>query len=147
VDKQPGVPQFLSDRLPAILDLLQKSDLSELEIREGDTLLRLRRSSDHGANMDTRSDEHATESPSLPTGHVVTAPMVGRFFRSAAADTPPLIGEGMDVTEDTVVGIIEALHVPAEVRAGMAGTVSAVLVADAEPVEYGRPLFEVQPHG
>ncbi len=79
-----------------------------------------------------------------PTGNFVTSPIVGTFYSSPSPDDPPFVQPGDKVTADTVVCIIEAMKVMNEVKAGIAGTVSEVLVENGHPVEFGANLFQVQ---
>lgn len=75
---------------------------------------------------------------------VVKAPMVGTFYRAPAPDAPPFIEVGKNVTEDTVVCILEAMKVMNEIKAGVSGVVTEILVENGEPVEYGHPLIKVK---
>ena len=76
-------------------------------------------------------------------GHLVTAPVVGTFYRAPEPGQPPFVEVGDAVEEDSVVGIVEAMKLMNRVSAGCRGVVAAVLVADATAVEYGQPLVEV----
>jgi acetyl-CoA carboxylase biotin carboxyl carrier protein len=73
--------------------------------------------------------------------------LVGTFYRAGKPGVPPLVTEGSQVEDDTVVGIIEALHELTDVEAGCRGIVSKVFATDGQPVEYGQPLFEVSQLG
>jgi acetyl-CoA carboxylase biotin carboxyl carrier protein len=75
----------------------------------------------------------------------VTSPMVGTFFSSPSPDDPPFVKPGDAVTEDTVVCIIEAMKVMNEVKAGVKGTITAVMVKNGEPVEFGTRIMRVVP--
>lgn len=81
-----------------------------------------------------------------PTGgdtSAVVSPLVGTFYHAPEPGSPPFVGVGDVVGEDTVVGIIEAMKMMNKVRAGRSGTVAAVLATDGELVEYGQPLVEL----
>ena len=78
----------------------------------------------------------ATRTPS-------SSPLVGTFYHAPEPGSPPFVGVGDVVGEDTVVGIVEAMKMMNKVRAGRAGTVAAVLATDGELVEYGQPLVEL----
>ncbi len=75
----------------------------------------------------------------------IDSPIVGTFYASPAPDRPPYVKEGDEVSEDTVVCIIEAMKVMNEIKAEKHGTIARVLVENATPVEFGQPLFEIKP--
>ena len=70
--------------------------------------------------------------------------MVGTFYRSASPDAPPYVEVGQEVTEDTVVCIIEAMKVMNEIKAEVRGIVTDVMIDNARPVEFGQKLFAVR---
>ncbi len=76
---------------------------------------------------------------------VFKSPMVGTFFRSPAPDKPPLVEPGAKVDEKTVIGLVEAMKVMNEVKAGMNGTIVQIVATDGASVEYGQPLFIIKP--
>lgn len=135
--------RYLSQELPALLDVLQLSDVRELEVREGDVRVRVRRTpnADLEHTVELVAEETAA-AEELSTCNV-TSPLVGTFYRAESSGMPPLVEEGSVVEEDTIVGIVEALRVLTEVEAGCAGVVTRVFGTDGQPVEYGQPLFEV----
>ena len=145
-DRGAGGASYLTRRLPELLDVLSGTDVRELEIQDGDLRVRLRRRTvavSPATSVNPALDEDtATHQPSL---HEVRSPLVGTFYRTARAGDPPHVFEGARVTEDTIVGIVEALQIPTEVESGVTGTVSAILAADGQPVEYGQPLIEIVP--
>lgn len=75
----------------------------------------------------------------------ITSPMVGTFYRAGGPDAPPFVTVGTQVEPDTVVCIIEAMKVMNEIKAECSGTISKILADDAHPVQYGQPLFLVNP--
>ncbi|NOY80399.1 MAG: acetyl-CoA carboxylase biotin carboxyl carrier protein [Kiritimatiellaeota bacterium] len=75
----------------------------------------------------------------------IDSPIVGTFYASPAPDKPPYVKEGDEVSEDTVVCIIEAMKVMNEIKAEKHGVIARVLVENAAPVEFGQPLFEIKP--
>jgi acetyl-CoA carboxylase biotin carboxyl carrier protein len=75
----------------------------------------------------------------------VDSPMVGTFYAAANPDTPAFVNVGSSVDEETVVCIVEAMKVFNEIKAGCVGTIERVLVSNAEPVEFGQPIFVVRP--
>ena len=83
----------------------------------------------------------AAPESSLPEGHVVKAPMVGTFYRSASPGSEPFIEIGSAVKAGETLCIIEAMKLLNEIESDCAGTVKAILVENGQPVEYGEPLF------
>lgn len=77
--------------------------------------------------------------------HFVTAPMVGTFYRRPDPSSPPYVKEGDHVEKGQVLCIIEAMKVMNEVESDVSGTIKAILVEDAQPVEYGQKLFAIIP--
>lgn len=77
----------------------------------------------------------------------IVSPMVGTFYRAPAPGAEPFVVEGQQVTPDTTVCIIEAMKLMNEIKAEMSGRIVKVLVENGQPVEYGQPLFLVEPAG
>ena len=75
----------------------------------------------------------------------ITSPIVGTFYRKPAPDKPAHVNEGDSVSPDSVVCIVEAMKVMNEIHAEVSGTISKVLVEDGDPVQFGQPLFLVEP--
>lgn len=82
-----------------------------------------------------------------PDLQVVTAPMLGTFYRAPKPGAPPFVVVGARVEEDSVVGIIEVMKLMNTVRAGVSGTVAEILIADGVLAEYGQPLLRVRKAG
>jgi acetyl-CoA carboxylase biotin carboxyl carrier protein len=160
------------DDVQQILDLIKKSEFDYLEFKSGDLELVVRkgsyreRASDQKPASISDSGEHerqraapvevvrreaeVSERPKLAEisleGFVpIKAPMVGTFYVSPEPGAPPFIQEGSRVEEETQVGLIEIMKVFSSVQAGVRGTVSKVLVARDELVEYEQVLFLVKP--
>jgi len=141
---QSDARDYLTEQLPGLLQILQNSDVCELEVQEGDVQIRLHRA--HAFDIEAVVENGVELELVLPTGPVplpIRSPLVGTFYRAGQPGTPPLVAEGSHVEPGTVVGIIEALHVLTDVEAGRAGVVTKVLATDGQPVEYGQVLFEV----
>ncbi len=143
-----GPADYIAETLPRVLELLQQSDVRELELHEGEVRVRLHR---------VAAPELESLAPALgelegvpveePEITEIRSPLVGTFYRAGKPGMPPLVSEGSYVENDSVVGIIEALQILTEVEAGCVGTVTKVLVTDGQPVEYGQLLFEVTTSG
>ncbi|MCS7063138.1 MAG: acetyl-CoA carboxylase biotin carboxyl carrier protein [Methylacidiphilales bacterium] len=89
----------------------------------------------------------ATPSPSAPSNaqyKEILSPMVGTFYRSPSPEAPPYVEVGQEVTEDTVVCIIEAMKVMNEIKAEIRGTITEILAENGKPVDYAKPLFRVR---
>jgi acetyl-CoA carboxylase biotin carboxyl carrier protein len=88
----------------------------------------------------------ATEAaaPSAPTGHAVKAPIVGTFYRSSSPDAPVFVEVGTRVEAGQVLCIIEAMKLMNEIESDMSGVVKQILAQNAQPVEYGQPLFIIE---
>ncbi len=145
------------DDLKTLIELMNENALSELEIEEEGRKVRLVKEAARKAEVvavPTRIGEVVSESRSgeVPSGAPaqepgigeITAPMVGTFYRSQSPDSDPFIEEGMKVTAETTVCIIEAMKVMNEIHAELSGTIVEALVENGQPVEYGQPLFKVK---
>jgi acetyl-CoA carboxylase biotin carboxyl carrier protein len=149
-------------KLKKLIDLVEQSGIAELEITEGEEKVRISRSSAHTATVAapappvavpaagmpaaaapghaSAAQEAAAESPQ---GHVLKAPMVGTFYRSSAPGAKPFVEVGQSVAVGDVLCIIEAMKLLNEIESDQAGTVKAILVENAQPVEYGQPLLVI----
>lgn len=86
----------------------------------------------------------APAAPEAPAGHVVKSPMVGTFYRSANPSSPPFVEVGALVKDGQTLCIVEAMKLMNEIESDKAGTVTAILVENGQPVEYGQPLFVIE---
>jgi acetyl-CoA carboxylase biotin carboxyl carrier protein len=130
-----------------VVALAARHDLAELEVESGGTRIRVVR--EHAPVTVARPMESrpaADEVRSVPSDLVtVEAPMVGTFYRAAAPDAAPFVNEGDVVKEAQVLCIIEAMKLMNEIEAKAAGRIEKILVENGQPVEYGQPLFLVNP--
>ena len=85
----------------------------------------------------------AAPAPVDDKSHVVTSPFVGTFYRKPNPDSPNYVSQGEKVEKGAVLCIVEAMKLMNEIEADVAGTVTAILVEDGSPVEYGQPLFKI----
>lgn len=85
----------------------------------------------------------AVESESKSEGKAIKSPLVGTFYAASAPGEPPFVKAGDSVTPETVVGIVEAMKVMNEVKAGVAGRITECVVEDGQPVEFDSPLFRI----
>ncbi len=139
-----------------LLRLLREYDLEEVEIEEGGRRIRLRRrvaSPVSGVPDAPSVQPHARPAAQAPPAAVapglprltINAPMVGTFYRAPAPGAEPFVKEGDLVEKGTVVCIIEAMKLMNEIEAEVRGRIAAILVENGHPVEYGQPLFALEP--
>ena len=154
-------------KIKKLIDLLEESNLAELEIKEGEEIVRLSRypknmaptytappsagpaavqvSAPAAASPAPSEPEAPASSPSkdLPPGTTVCSPMVGTFYASANPDAPPFVSVGQKVKAGDTLGIIEAMKMFNQIEAEVSGTVLAVLAESGHPVEFDQPLFVI----
>jgi acetyl-CoA carboxylase biotin carboxyl carrier protein len=141
-------------KLKTLIDLVAESDIAELEVTEGESKVRIVKSSAHQHQMVMMQPQHMPQQvsaapapvaapvvPAEPEGHVVKSPMVGTFYRSAAPGSPAFVEIGSTVKEGDTLCIIEAMKLLNEIDADSAGVVKQILVENGQPVEFGQPLF------
>ena len=142
-------------KLKKLIDLVQESGISELEVTEGEEKVRIAKHATGPAPVSYAAPapvmavapaaapaaSAAASEPALPDGHVVKSPMVGTFYRASAPGAKPLAEVGQSVAVGDVLCIVEAMKLMNEIEAYAAGTIKAILVENGEPVEYGEPLF------
>ena len=149
------------DQVREIIRIAEESGLAELEVEQAGFKVRVRRAATAtghagqpagaattGAALDTRVPAAGAPSGAdAAVNHLepVVAPMVGTFYRSSAPDARPLVSEGDFVDEGQVVCVIEAMKLFNEIQTDKRGRVARVLVENASPVEFGQPLFLLDP--
>lgn len=143
-------------RIRRLVELMNEYDLAEIDLREAELRIRLRRHLESAAGATAAVQVQQAALPAeRPGGPLVEAPsedeqiqvirsiMVGTFFAAPNPDAPPFVKVGDHVGPETIVCIIEAMKVFNEIPAGVSGRIVAVLVQNGDPVEYGQPLFKV----
>lgn len=150
-------------KVKALIDLVEKSGISELEITEGEERVRISRATVAAiappAMMaaplaapipvaapvpPTAAETRAAEAAAAEAdGHPVKSPMVGTFYRAASPAGKPFAEVGQTVAEGDTLCIIEAMKLLNEIESDRSGVVKAILVENGQPVEYGEPLFIV----
>ena len=144
-------------KLKKLIDLVQESGISELEVTEGEEKVRIAKHSTAApATYYAQVPPAAAAAPAplaapapadvedeLPDGHIVKSPMVGTFYRASSPGEKPFIEAGDKVNVGTPLGIIEAMKLMNEIDSDAAGVVKAILVENGQPVEYGQPLFVI----
>ncbi|MES2075049.1 MAG: acetyl-CoA carboxylase biotin carboxyl carrier protein [Pseudomonadota bacterium] len=149
-------------KLKTLIDLVAESDIAELEVTEGESKVRIVKSSampqnqvvmmqpqgmqqhyQQGAPMAAAPAAAAVAAVVEPTGYVVKSPMVGTFYRSSAPGSPAFVEIGSTVKEGDTLCIIEAMKLLNEIDSDKAGVVTQILVENGQPVEFGQPLFVI----
>jgi acetyl-CoA carboxylase biotin carboxyl carrier protein len=148
-------------KIKKLIDLLEESNLAELEIKEGEEVVRLSRvpkgtavaqpmyaaPAPIAAAPVAAAPAAAAAAPvvesGLPAGHVVKAPMVGTFYSASTPGAPAFAVVGQQVKAGETLGIIEAMKMFNQIEADVAGTVVAVLVENGQPVEFDEPMFVI----
>jgi acetyl-CoA carboxylase biotin carboxyl carrier protein len=140
-----------------LVRLMQRYDLTAIDLGEGTSKIRLRRRGAEVAPVvsmvsappvaappvSAAPPPVAAAAPAAPKGKLIESPMVGTFYAANSPEAPPYVQVGSVIRADTTVCIIEAMKVFTDIPAGIAGTVVEVLVKSGQPVEYGQPLFRV----
>lgn len=149
-------------KVKKLIELLETSDIAEIEIKEGDEAVRISRASRiapavaaaapvaaaaapaPAANAEAKLEEPREEPPAAAeTGNLVTSPMVGTFYRAPAPSSPAYVEVGQQVKEGDVIGIVEAMKMMNQIESEFSGVVEAILVEDGKPVEFGQPLVRI----
>lgn len=148
--------------IKAIIDLMKKNSITEFELEEKDSKLRLKRGF-NGSVPAAQNDESVQmmpmvapmvssvaapqiASPAANSGEIdIKSPMIGTFYRSPSPESASYADVGTEVNPDTVVCIIEAMKVMNEIKAEVKGVVTQILIENGKPVEFGQPLFKVRP--
>lgn len=143
-------------KLKKLIDLVQESGISELEVTEGEEKVRIAKHTTAApaayyapppqpapAAAPAAAGAAAESERAVPEGHIVKSPMVGTFYRASAPGAKPLVEVGQSVSEGDRLCIIEAMKLMNEIEADASGVIKAILVENGEPVEYGQPLFVI----
>ena len=150
-------------KIKKLIDLLEESNLAEIEIKEGEESVRLARVGTAVAAAPQPHVVHAAPPPmpmqspvqaatggapkpaaeQLPDGDVVRSPMVGTFYASPAPDKPPFVTVGQSVKAGDTLAIVEAMKMFNPIESDVSGTVLKVLIESGQPVEFDQPLFVI----
>jgi len=149
-------------KIKKLIELIEESDIAEIEIHEGEESVRLSRTSSvtpvtmaapaaapavaapaaapAAASEETKTEGQAEEI----TGHVVNSPMVGTFYRSPSPGAKAFVDVGQKVSSGDTLCIIEAMKILNQIESDASGTVTKILVENGQPVEYNQPLFVIE---
>ncbi|MYA36475.1 MAG: acetyl-CoA carboxylase biotin carboxyl carrier protein [Gammaproteobacteria bacterium] len=145
-------------KVKKLIELLETSDIAEIEIKEGEEAVRISRASSvtpvavaapapvaaaPAPAPAAQAEAKPEEPPAAETGNLVTSPMVGTFYRAPAPSSPPYVEVGQQIKEGDVIGIVEAMKMMNQIESEFSGVVEAILVEDGKPVEFGQPLVRV----
>jgi acetyl-CoA carboxylase biotin carboxyl carrier protein len=150
-------------KIKKLIELLQESDLAEIEVQEGEESVRISRVGKGVQTVMTAplatngqvsaappppapapQPPAAPAQPEAPKGHVITSPIVGSFYRAPAPGAPPFVEVGQRVKVGDTLCVIEAMKMLNQIESDKDGVVAAILVENGQPVEYGQPLFVIE---
>jgi len=141
-------------KIKKLIEIIEESDIAEIEIIEGEESVRINRYSSAVAPVAiaaapapvAAAPAASTEAPvaSEPSGHAVKSPMVGTFYRSASPGSAPFIEVGQSVKEGDTLCIIEAMKILNQIESDKSGVIKQILIEDAQAVEYDQALFIIE---
>ena len=150
-------------KLKTLIDLVEASDISELELTEGEEKVKISRQNNKAQSLApvnyvqqpiqppvNQQTQAQTEEPlgkvdttTIDNKDVITSPMVGTFYRAASPDSAPFIDIGSTVKKGETLCIVEAMKILNEIESDKEGTISKILIENGQPIEFGQPLFEI----
>ena len=145
-------------KVKKLIELLEESDVAEIEIHEGEESVRISRSSSVVAPMVAApaavapmaapsaapaAGEPAAARAAEPEGHLIRSPMVGTFYRAPSPGAKPFVEEGQAVSSGETLCIIEAMKILNQIESDKSGKIVEILVENGQPVEYNEPLFVI----
>ena len=141
-------------KIKKLIELLEESDVEELEIHEGDDSVRISRRreqaaagghyvSHYAAPQAPQAPAAEAAAPAAPRGHTVKSPMVGTFYRSPSPTAAAFVEVGQTVNAGDVICIVEAMKMMNQIEADKAGTITEILVENGQPVEFDQPLVVI----
>ena len=148
-------------KVKKLIELLEESNIDELEIHEGEESVRISRNSGRVAAAPVAAPVYAAApAPAVtpaaaaapaaapaaaaePEGHILRSPMVGTFYRSPSPGAKAFVEEGQSVNAGDVLCIVEAMKMMNQIEADKSGTIGKILVEDGQPLEFDQPLFTI----
>ncbi|PPD41121.1 MAG: acetyl-CoA carboxylase, biotin carboxyl carrier protein [Methylobacter sp.] len=142
-------------KIKKLIEMIEESGIAELEVKEGEESIRISRYSAAPAAVayappvapaisGAVAAQISAPAEEAVSGHVVKSPMVGTFYRSASPGTKVFVEVGQTVQAGDTLCIIEAMKILNQIESDASGTIKQILVDNAEPVEYGQPLFIIE---
>ena len=142
-----GLPEGLTADVRALIEMMARGGIADLRLETAAVRLRLRAHGAVPAPVASAAPVHVpleSAAPEVaPDGIFITAPMIGTFYYAPAPGEPPFVNVGDPIEPGQIVGIIEAMKIMNEIPSDHAGIVAEILVANAQPVEYGQPLLRL----
>ena len=141
-------------KVTKLIELMKEHDLSEIDLKQGETAVRLKRGGDVVMAAGPAQNPPVQSAPTPVHGQdeqaddkmlEITGPMVGTFYQASGPDSAPFVKIGDRIGPEKTVCIVEAMKVFNEIPAGVSGQVVAILVENGAPVEFGQPLIKVDP--
>lgn len=148
-------------KVKKLIELIEESDVEELEIREGDDAVRITRRREQTEFAQMMPAQYAAPAPAAPApqseasasseapaddkpaGHSVRSPMVGTFYRAPSPTAKSFVEVGQTVAAGDVICIVEAMKMMNQIEADKSGTIVDILVENGQPVEFDQPLFVI----
>ena len=140
-------------KIKKLIEMLQESDLKEIEVSQGDESVRILRSglNETGTNKVIQQTEVYSTEPNIEQkiepkkieGNIITSPIVGTFYRKPSPDKDPFIKVGDSVEQGDVLCIIEAMKMMNEIKSDFSGKIVSIDVEDGQPVEYGQHIITI----
>ena len=140
-------------KLKTLIDLVQNSGISELEISEGEEKIRIAKHLTAApattlvcmpaVAVAPAPTSEAVVAPAKAEGHIMKAPMVGTFYRASSPDASPFVEVGQTVKEGDTLCVIEAMKLMNEIEADISGVIKAIQVENGQAVEFGQPMFVI----
>ena len=140
-------------KIKKLIEMLQESDLKEIEVSQGDESVRILRSglNETGANKVIQQTEVYSAEPNIEQkiepkkieGNIIISPIVGTFYRKPSPDKDPFIKVGDSVEQGDVLCIIEAMKMMNEIKSDFSGKIVSIDVEDGQPVEYGQHIITI----
>ena len=142
-------------KIKKLMELLEESGLTEIEVKEGEESIKLSRAKKDESVINSITAEQSQTISETPKkekisqqeqlkGETIDSPMVGTFYRGPSPDSKPFVEKGQKVNKGDTVCILEAMKMMNQVTAERSGIIKDILVDDAEPVEFGQPLFIIE---
>tara|TARA_B100001996_G_C18574741_1_gene559873 strand:+ start:250 stop:684 length:435 start_codon:yes stop_codon:yes gene_type:complete len=139
-------------KIKKLIEMLQDSDLNEIEVQEGEQSVRIARGNPKSYEIQSSSiatpnqidtNSKKNEEVNTNSGSLIKSPIVGTFYRKPAPDKPPFVEIGSHVNKGDVICIIEAMKMMNEIKSEFTGKVSAIPLEDGEPVEFDQTLIVI----
>lgn len=146
-------------KVKKLIELLEESNIAEIEIHEGEESVRISRASTVAPAMIAapaatpaaapapaapRTPSAAPAAAEEPEGHIIRSPMVGTFYRAPSPGAKPFVTDGQSVSSGETLCIIEAMKILNQIESDKSGKIVEILVENGQPVEYNEPLFVIE---